>query len=634
MPWQEGPWQYNIRVPGASTGPTRTLYPPGSGVRVLTGEVLVSHLDADPGSWHFLELYDHMCPHCWFAVPIVTALAKGFRDTDKVEIMSLNCHVQENQEACFFLEVIAGAVDFPTFLMCAPADGKHVEETLEALPSDAQNLYPRLRPEQKQFFLHLTRCRLRFIEPSVPEGKEDELLSAKPIAAWISHQVREYPPHPEALTAGADFARMSRPDPRAPPGRPGWLRDDIPGEPGMQAWVPGQRWYDALIGYLQVISIGYRAAHHDDVIATADFLSKAFPVKGHAFRNLAERFRNIGPQHDPAVVRQMIRGWTTDSSLPDPGGASYLTCSVDTCAMWTLLHVAVAAVAARGVTGEPLLVDGSALADSSSGEIPSTSVCMNFVRTMVNDFLTCGKCKLTFLEEYGGCEYGRCNVGPTDYRGLVLWLWRAHNAVSLHSAQQHQAQTDRRWPMYEDCPMCWKTDVVLGKDDKDDHDADFDRRLREQPWERTDLDHVFHVRHVFWHIIRTYIGLSRLRLGKEDLTPEEQLQIERAMPGDRKREEVAAAARPAHHAGFVESPPPPEEVSTVTMVASGLIILLAARACMYYKRIDGWGNAREPIVRQVPPEEETEALADEEELTTSAKHQEPVSSLDAVDGAE
>ena len=39
---------------------------------------LLKHLQ-DKSKWIMVELYDQMCPHCWYAVPIVTDVARSFR---------------------------------------------------------------------------------------------------------------------------------------------------------------------------------------------------------------------------------------------------------------------------------------------------------------------------------------------------------------------------------------------------------------------------------------------------------------------------------------------------------------------------------------------------------------------------
>lgn len=109
--------------------------------------------------------------------------------------------------------------------------------------------------------------------------------------------------------------------------------------------------------------------------------SRSFPVRGLALKDLATRLQQKGPQENPDVIRQLLTDWAVTFELPDPGDLengdlkySYITCTVDTCAMWTLIHVVVAAVAARGATGSLLTIDGSALvnatkeSDVSSGE--------------------------------------------------------------------------------------------------------------------------------------------------------------------------------------------------------------------------------------------------------------------------
>jgi len=554
-------------------------------------------------------------------------VASAFKGESLLRVATLNCHMRENMEVCFFLELIAGAVDFPTFVVCSPSGQRKQGEMINALPERARALLGQLQPSQLETFMSVLRCNSRWVEPTVPEGKEDSLLAATTLAHWVTFATGLHPTRPEELHDGADFVRTKALDPRSAPGRPGWLRDDMPGEPGISAWVPGQRWFDGLVGYLRLLRTGYRVERHAQAVLTAEFLSRSFPVRGLALKDLATRLQQKGPQENPDVIRQLLTDWAVTFELPDPGDLengdlkySYITCTVDTCAMWTLIHVVVAAVAARGATGSLLTIDGSALVNATKDEFPTVQECMSFVRTLVSAFLSCARCKENFLSAFDGCEFGRCAVGPRDYRGLALWLWRAHNAVSMRVARRHRVEEDRRWPMFEDCPMCWRTDLVLGRDAAE-------RRLQQgENWRPEELDAPFHVRHVFWHIERTFVGLARIQLGEEDITPEEKRHIETATGVDHIHETRAARHRPRVHAGFVEPPPPPQHPivipepeghpnRTAALSVVGVALIVIGVVAVVRSQGDGvlGRSGREPTLRQsfqAPPQDEEELAAD------------------------
>merc|ERR1712218_534367 len=111
--------------------------------------------------------------------------------------------------------------------------------------------------------------------------------------------------------------------------------------------------------------------------------------------------------------------------------------------------------AARGLSHRPLLGDASLA--GSDGSVVGTDEAKRFVKTFVGNFLSCKRCKAQFMTDLDNCEYGFCTM--KDTRDLPLWLWRVHNAISLRVAKRHHADVDRRWPMYEDCPTCWRKEL-------------------------------------------------------------------------------------------------------------------------------------------------------------------------------
>lgn len=571
LPWQPGPQKFMVRVDGPIRGTTLSLYPPGGAVPAETGESLTSklHDSAEGGSrWYFVQLYDHMCPHCWYAVPIVTDVATAFQGEDMLTFATLNCHVHENQEACFFLEVVSGAQDFPTFLLCPPS-GLEAEVSLEELSPRAQHLAQQMDTTTLPRLTAFARCHLRFIE-NTPSGREDPFLSATDIAQWVTGQTGLKPPSPAELERGADFTDAGVPNATAPPGRPGWLRDDEPGRPGVPAFVPAERWFDAGRALSHLLYREYRSERHNEIVDCLQFLARTLPFKGQEVAILADEIAQKGPQEDGHAIRELVDVWAGKAGMPLPSDAAsdeetvrYLTCSDSNCAMWTLLHVVIAAVAARGVTGRPLFKDEAFTGKFADGgmeqiAVPSIHSSIGFVRRFVKTFLNCRTCKVDFLEDYDLCEYGRCKV--QDHRQLTLWLWRMHNAISMDVAHRYHAQVDRRWPMYEDCPSCWRRDLVLhGKRSfaaaaQASGGASTARRLRDA-FSQEELDAPFHLDHVFWHLTRTYLGLSRIQLTETDLTSDELSHVEAVQEEDRRREEFAFA-RQNGAKGFGRTPPP------------------------------------------------------------------------------
>lgn len=556
VPWQPGPERYWVDVVGAPH-PTLSLYPPDGAVGVSTGPVLRKALgDPEDGGerWYFVELYDHMCPHCWYAVPIVTDVASAFLGNPRFQMASLNCHVRANAEVCFFLEVISGAMDYPTFLLCPPHKlklGPFEVGLIKDLPPRAQGLLQHLGGVQKEAFMQLMRCQVRYQE-HVKKGEEDPFLSAQAVAEWVMHETGLQAVHSERLTAGADFVDRAPPNPSTAPGRPGWLRDDKIGEPGVPAWVPGQRWFDAIRGFVALLHHGYRENRHQAAVDSAMFLARAFPVKGMELAQLSRQLQENGASKQPAYFQQLLKHWAMDAGISDHASEEdrvvekaavheweaeeesledYRTCDGSPCVMWTLLHVTLTAVAARGISGQMLLGDKSFPPDGALVTIPEA---VNFVRLFVENFLTCKKCKENFLRDFDSCEYGRCQI--KDFRDLTLWLWRAHNAVSLRVAMRHHALVDRRWPMYEDCPTCWRKELVLGG-----------RRLAFGGLSTEALDSPFHTDHVFWHMVRTYVGIQRVAFELSDLSHEEQAEVKAVL----ERERAIAAGR---------KPPPPGDI--------------------------------------------------------------------------
>jgi len=506
VPWRPGPRRYAVQVPGEARR-TLSLYPSGGVVQVATGDMLhASLIDPEDGfkNWYLLELYDHQCPHCWYAVPIVTAVAEAFADHEEWRMASVNCHETENKMVCYFLELISGGRDYPTLLLCPPrlTSALPDEEAINLLSEDAKNLLAHMTGYSKKTFLDLLRCKKRFVS-----SDEEALLSAEELASWVSNETGLTLTRPERLHWGADFKDSVVKSPLSPPGEPGWMHDDRAGEPGVPAWSPEQRSEDALVGFAATISQRYRASQHRDIMDITRFLSSTFPTRGKAFAALAEMLEQAGPIHDPARLENILLAWTHEARIIGWESENYNTCqqsgAPNNCAMWTLLHVTLAAVAARGLTGSALRGDQQlAMKAVGQNRLAEIDEAVDFVKKYVSAFQACGPCRVQFLSAFEKCGYGRCEI--SDFRGLPLWLWRVHNAVSLRASLRHNLTVDRRWPMYEDCPRCWRQSLTMGG-----HWSQASE-LGQDSMSMDELDAPFHIDLVFWHIIRTYLGLKRM----------------------------------------------------------------------------------------------------------------------------
>eukprot|EP00931_Biecheleriopsis_adriatica_P047527 TRINITY_DN27405_c0_g1_i1.p1 TRINITY_DN27405_c0_g1~~TRINITY_DN27405_c0_g1_i1.p1 ORF type:complete len:741 (+),score=144.00 TRINITY_DN27405_c0_g1_i1:89-2311(+) len=565
LPWSPDPVRYKVPVQSRHTRETLSLYPPDGVVGVEAGDTLTEKLK-EPSSggsrWTVVEIYDYTCPHCWYAVPIYTQVARAYQGTTSLQFTSLNCHLHYNMETCFLLEKVGGVQDFPSFLLCPPlsqvadSDGE-----VAALPEEGLALLRRLPPgsPSHKTILELARCRRKFVEARVRGGAEDPFLSAQEIAGWITKETGLQASRPEELLRGADFRDPQPVSAIAPPGPPGWVRDDKVGEPGVSRFVPGERWYDALVGFVVLVYKGYSPEKYEATLHCTRYLSSAFPVKGQQLSQLATRLEHVDPNAMPSDVRGIVKAWSIEVGLGNPeddtgdekkaswhglvarksrGGETprlhSLTCpSASTCNMWILLHVTLTAVAARGFSGRSLVGDGSVLSSGDGSVLALQSVetgiqeAQGFVRAFVDSFLNCHECRRRFLWDYDNCAYGRCEF--KDWKALPLWLWRVHNAVNLHVARIRRAPVDRRWPSYEDCPACWNSDLVMRGSVRALQGSVGDGSLSESSWSKDELDAPFHTKVVFWHLVRTFVGVRRIVFALDDFKGEEREEVNRVL---------------------------------------------------------------------------------------------------------
>lgn len=615
--------------------PTVSLYPPDGIVNVATGSTLRTRLKnpADGGAnWYFVELYEHMCPHCWYAVPIVTDVAHAFKGNPTWRTAAVNCHMQTNREVCLFLEMISGAADYPTFLLCPPKGrgestwGTH--KLLKTLPKAAQSLFTHLAGEARSTFMDLLQCRTRYKKNRASQPGSSDFLSAAEIADWVVQQTGLACAHPGSLTLGADFVDKMIQNPFSPPGPPGWLRDDKEGEPGVLAFSPQHRWWDALLGFVSALNTRYRPHRHNLIVSCVQFLARTFPVKGRALLDLVKRLAK-GPMHKPGEITELLKdwskhnkliGWEEEGNIQTCSGSS----SVSNCAMWTLLHVTLTAVATRGITGRDLNND-QAMAQQPGGDDMMLSIksAIDFVRAYIAVFQTCHHCTAHFNQEFKECAYGHCKIA--DYRSLPLWLWRTHNSISLRASMRFNLTVDRRWPMYEDCPRCWQQHVVMGMESDREKRAIHRWKWNMQRLTSVELDAVFNLDHVYWHMVRVFIGLDRVppleasELTKKEMTEMSATTQEKRYEAEREQWRKEHPAKATGSMGLAD----PEAMHKrggghvqVLAATGGIFAVGAAVAllmCNYQQLLGGSERAsRAPLIRA--PQEDMEGF-DEDSLS-------------------
>eukprot|EP00927_Polykrikos_kofoidii_P035562 TRINITY_DN30119_c0_g1_i1.p1 TRINITY_DN30119_c0_g1~~TRINITY_DN30119_c0_g1_i1.p1 ORF type:complete len:720 (+),score=118.09 TRINITY_DN30119_c0_g1_i1:56-2215(+) len=523
-PWLPGPDLYRVTVPGSSVegGQTPSLYPANGEVSVLTGDVLMNEVDKAENEWIMVEAYSHSCPHCWYVVPEVTKVVKAYAGEEDFKVLTLNCYAAENNAACASLMFLLGTNAFPTFGLCPP------KAVAPEIPTATTEFINSAQPLFREALTKLTRCTKLFVNPKPVDGGSD-LISAEDLSTWIVAETRLFPIHPEELRKGADFegndGEMEFNEPGAPPGKPGWASDDLQNQPGILAWTSEHRQADAILGFMSLLYRGYRSDRHAIAVDTALALSNAIPSKD--LDELVQFLQTTPPKRDQMAFNVVFKRWADAAKLSTVFNAvelsttPFVTCHDETCAIWTIMHIVITARAVRGATDDDL-----------KGESPTQTKfgltikdCMAWVRDFVDAFLSCGPCKTSFLQEFDACAYGRCDLAADDWRGLSLWMWRHHNAVSLSVAKKTRISADRRWPMYVDCPSCWDQKLVL---------EGTNRRLDIVPLTEAattpainaiftveQLDSAFETTNVFWFLVNVYVGLTRAEVEGKDLTKAE-----------------------------------------------------------------------------------------------------------------
>jgi len=181
-------------------------------------------------------------------------------------------------------------------------------------------------------------------------------------------------------------------------------------------------------------------------------LVKALPVSPDAQKSL-EWLRDMlreriekAEQHGVGLclvewLQWLDSEWFDSFALGHPVENEPITCTTETCALWTTFHI----LSVNAPEGEHL--------DIMAGIV-----------AFVEHFFRCAHCRAHFLHQYNNQKaYGSRNIKSAD--DLIKVLWRFHAAVSIRVQHENKCLADRQWPPVDFCPACWRA-----------------RELSEKPW--------------------------------------------------------------------------------------------------------------------------------------------------------
>jgi hypothetical protein len=339
--------------------------------------------------------------------------------------------------------------------------------------------------------------------------KIDLGMSPEQLAKWITNATGVEPSHPEDL--GVAKASHGHVVVLGPPGKPGFIAEYFVGA--------NMRARDAMRGFLAALwskndvkaalnAVEFLESLFGDACCESGKLPMALRIP--AITDIRKLKSQLS---DPSVkLREVLEEYATASDihrLPDsynnfptlksgsagvplliPGDKhAFRTCTTFTCSLWTFLHLTAASAAYMAAANHSHL---------------SPEKVMNFAHHFVSEFLTCAACRRHFLASYNNCEFGRCNLDKqTDWNGLVLWLWRVHQGVSLRVAAQNNAPVDRRWPPYEDCPGCWQPRTFEAGDDSSKVGLLDVEKIGSHSHQ---IDVPFNLTNVYNFIVQSYVG--------------------------------------------------------------------------------------------------------------------------------
>lgn len=425
----------------------------------LSGRDLENALKSqeDKKVWVVLQ-YTPDCPYCCYLAPVWEKMAEAYKGAeDRIQFAGVNCDVVTNCYQCDRYGDEAGVEFYPELLVFRKPkpDGTRESKAVSMVEIDKQGV-PTDMPTAGSL------C--KWLEETAPEV-------LKPVNPVIE---------PERSTSIVFGVR----EVDGPPGPSGWDADDGRGERGFGK----VRFHDAQRGLATLLRTGYRPAKHDDALKILDFVARCFPEDRAAVKLLNQHFLdNNGPFTEPEAYHKHLAGWE-EEWVDKPANGDPGVCDDESfCAVWCLFHactVRVAEMAGEGNVTNP----------------PTSEQAMEFIILSVDKFLTCAACRAHFLARYEEGRYTKPDVlqASTEVeraKRLVLWLWRAHNAVSLkvtsEISQRMQkrermeafekwkegeefpeaaptvstAYYDRRWPPFDSCKGCWNPEALKEKEE-------------------------------------------------------------------------------------------------------------------------------------------------------------------------
>jgi len=435
LAWSPQPKSFFIPLPSPSTKTQRSLYPPHGPVTVLSdAEVRIMNNSKGPHAGHavVVAMYAAWCPHCWHLVPEWVKFAQAYEGSTELEVAAVNCADEANRKLC----EDAGVTAYP-FIQCY---GCPVTDLCRR-----------------------NGCKVTVGFPDVKQGQS--------IPTWLNDWVKRAtgkmqhgaikPTHPEALKSVelGDHKVVLQ----GQPGKPGFIPSDF--TPTLQ------RAEDAMRGFLTALwSAGSGEGSREKALKAVDFVSDLFLEQCCKVGGLPNAYRQSVILSLPALkqslsvadanTRDVVALYAAQYGIHDLGSQdkfatwdaktmklstegedSFKTCTTFTCSLWQFLHVTTAASAYFAAAGSPRF---------SPGKV------MDFTRFFVDTYMTCEQCRHHFVRTFDDCEFGRCKLNKKkDWSGLVLWMWRVHEGVSLRTAAKVNAPVDRRWPSYQECPGCW-----------------------------------------------------------------------------------------------------------------------------------------------------------------------------------
>lgn len=411
--------------------------------------------------WWVVSLYADWCPHCQAFAPTylhtaVTLMEK--HDELKMRFAAVDCEV--HTEFCA-ARAIHG---FPTLLIIPPYSGG----TPETKTYDGDSFFDALNEALDGPLVETLKQGVAFLSDGLGQGNDkcpgkralgpEAPADSLPIGVgWRTGEAGFAPGH-----RLQDAARMVHYVLR------NWVRPQSIGE--MIFSRPWTQAKDHLVGFYKAaeskakgkfnrknkgkgtfrmpfqweVALQPYAFTYNTLIGMSEWLTalvKALPVSPAAQQSLAwlldmlqERIA-LAEKHGVGLCLVEWLQWLDaepfQSFVQDhPEDAEPITCTTETCALWTTFHLL-----------------------SVNAPAGSQYVIMNGIAAFVEHFFRCAHCRAHFLHQYKNRAYGSSNIKSVD--DLIQVLWRFHAAVSIRVQHENSCPADRQWPPIDLCPECW-----------------------------------------------------------------------------------------------------------------------------------------------------------------------------------